>query len=345
MADAVKIGTLTFILLSGLWTPSEVSAKRARIGNMTSQSGNSFEEPMVGEQLASNTKAKVVRPEKAHEHGSIGAGKSGKYDTLLTDTLAGKNVFFRKFREKIVDQFVDSTDIALEGVTEKDSIFFRYFDTAGTKDFDLFKIPSKSGNIYLLHFQYSPSNPPSGQALLIIAPVRGGLKLLNPGQLTFKGDLSGFNSEKISKTTDGFSVSVWNGNFGIEVPIEIRALGDTTFLVLPKIKSTKLPKSTAYYFPITDPPEKGRFQKNEDVNLYLDLNKIKEMKVKTSKFEDIHVKGVWVQIEPGLKRPGIQNFLDACRDSENTLLEVKFGDQKGFLSYPDYQKLGYPDAG
>ena len=174
MSNAIKIETITFVLLTGFWLSEDTFAKTPNIGEPKPKLGTYIGEPIV-KGVANNIKSKAVQPNQSLKFGSNGAGKSGKYDTILVDSLDGKKVFFRKFREKIVDQFVDSTDNTVEGITENDSIFFRYSDTAGTKDFDVFKISSKTKNIYLLHFQYNPTSPPSGQALAIIAPVRGAI--------------------------------------------------------------------------------------------------------------------------------------------------------------------------
>jgi len=317
MSKAKKVEVATFVLLTGFWLS----------------------------EAAANMKSKTAPPNQSLKFDSHGSAKSGKYDTIFVDSLDGKRIFFRKFREKIADQFVDSTDIAIEGITENDSLFFKYSDSAGTKDFNVFKITSEMKSAYILHIGYSPSNPPSGQAFAIIAPVRGAMKLIPPEPFTFAGGLPGFTSEKISKSNDGFSVSIWNGNFGIEVPIEIHAQDDSTYLTVSKMKSANIRNSTAYYFPVTQHPDKAFYKGNEDVNLYLDLYKEKEMKIKTPEIEEIIVRGVWVRVDSKPKQPGIQTFFDACRESKNSLLEVKIGNKKGFIGYQDYKKIGYQDAG
>jgi hypothetical protein len=273
------------------------------------------------------------------------AGKNGKYDTVLIDSLNGEKAYFRKFREKIVDPFVDSTDQLIEGVTESDSVFFRYSDTAGTKYLDVFRIPGKTRKAYLLHFDYHPSNPPYGQAFAIIAPVRGALKHITPVPIAFGGSLSGFSPQKASLSDDGFSVSIWNGNFGIEVPILLIGKGDSIGLTVPIGKSSKIGNSTASFFRVSGRPEKTFYREGEEVDLIPVLNQEKGIKIKTPKIEEIEVYGVWVRIGSKPKLPGLQSFFDACGEAENSILEVRIGAKRGFIRSRDFPKIGYQDAG
>lgn len=344
MSDTMKIGFTTLVLLSDFWLSKDSYAASSNFREFKPKVESYIEGPSI-DRVAASIKSKTAQPNQSLKPGSLSAEKIGKYDTILIDSLDGKKFYFRKYREKITDQFVDSTDIAIEGITENDSLFFNYSDTAGTKDFKVFKVPSKFKNTYVLHFQYSPSNPPTGQAFSIIGHVDGVLKIIPPKPFTFAGSLSGFSSEKISNSNDGFSVSIWNGNFGIEVPIEIHAQRDSTYLTVSKSKSIKIQNSKAYHFNVTKQPGKAFYKENEDVNLYSDIYKKKVIKVKTPKIEEIVVKGVWVKVESNSKQPGIQDFIDACSESSNSLLEVKVGNKKGYIEYQDYNKIGYQDAG
>jgi hypothetical protein len=294
--------------------------------------------------IAANTKTTSESIEKPGSK-NMGGGAKIKLDTVLIDTLFGVKIFFRIGKRSVVNEFAKTTDVSLEGVTDSDSTIFLYSSPVDIQEFTLHRIIGNPEKAYLLQIQTIPASPPSGNGFLVIAPVRRELKVLFPGRLHFSGHFQKSTQGKSSDPEGVVSLDVWNGNFGIPFPLSVHSTEDSTYWNLGFIKPDTVLNAIVYKFPVAGLPEKNAFRKNENVTLYLDMSRKKKLKLKTSTNDEIEIQSVWVNVKSKRKRHSIQDILNSCEVRQNALLQVKMNGKEGFISYEDFSKIGYPEAG
>lgn len=353
MKNTAKIWILVAILLAsikGQYPKSiDIETKKYNLVSTSHCSAPCGKEHLA-EVYASSSNAKGNVFEKAKKEIPQPSRVKIKLDTVLVDTLFGKKVYFRIARKQVADPFgseaTDTTAERLDCVTERDSLIFTFRNKVDYQFYQFYRIPGKdSRKSYLLHIEQYPSAPPSGNSAVIIAPVSGSLRVLSPGEISFNGALPNFSQGKIDGPPDEVMISVKNGFFGIQVPIRVESVGDSSFLVIPAPKSVVLSKATALNFKLTSPPKKSVYQVNADLTLYLDLDRKKSIKVKTPDFEDFEARSVWILMRSKGNKHSLQDMLDSCADLENVLLEVRIGNKIGFILFEYFMKIGYEAVG